>query len=1545
MTPNLSVSGDPTKAELGKLATARLALAEARAEHEALSRQTAVARARIAAAEADLAALPTQGPNAARIKAATELLRARLGELATIDGRRLQVDTDLSRIRGRIDELDLSKLDPASALSSGVPIALLPIRLETRFVGNELRIRVYPDVIHIDQLEQLLTADEVAYGQQFWRERWTASGADVTACWDRFVSSHLPQRLAWIVDRTTPTNITSLGTGQPAFAELAARPPGPSRAPTATLLPGRWVAVGLRAGSEVFRVWSQFVTEPLAVGVAPVDPTTVTVGAPPDVQDELAMDEASRWLVDYDRAFHSGMAITVRATDVTGRLKDGVDRLVVVGVDHRTDPVAAANQLEDLLRAHHATDGLGFIPAGTPTNAGADDIVPPRPVAGDPTVAPPALSPSSSATTAASALGLSGNGVLARLVGAERDHDPLAQSMLTVLWEPTLGYFLHQMMAPAVSEPRITQVRDHFRAHVRSRGPLPLLRVGNQPLGMLPVVALARYTGDAAETFLADTLRAVRPLWASSAESALQLGVSGDPAADLVRLLERTDRSVAHRIREAFGAVTLANTDGAQPLAQMQQAVAQLVLAIAGLTDRPRIVDITLDEDQFVAQIPLVTGVALSATAALEPDYIARVRSRLSARNGYILLRQDPEDASTLLEALLIHAGDLELARASMNLLVEHLDIAISTDVALADPEFVPDHFEAHPDRAQAKVELMDPGSRTARLTISAAQVADQRVASISGAMTFGNYLGERTPKDLMKTPTTRQMGEFRDALADLSGRPTAELHRSATDALDVVSHRYDAWVTSLATRRLASLRSTTATGVHLGAFGWVDDLKPASGRASAGFIHAPSIPQATTAAILRSGHLGRTDANSEALAIDLTSRRVRDANKLLEGMRAGQPLAALLGYQYERGLRDRDAELAQYILPSRQAFPLPGSGDRDEGGPPTEAIAARNVVDGVALAELDAAARQAFLTTITVTSAHRDAVIAELDNLATHLDAVADLFVSEGVFQAVVGNSDRAAAALDALDRQRPIPEIGVGKTQRSSIGIGHRLLVVLDDDHPPASWNGLTDIRGNAEPRVNAWVARVLGDPERFQFGADVLDANGDVTSTLSADLRALGMSPLAAVMSAAHGSEHGSEFDERLTAVFAADAGTDAAALRAHAGPAPKATMGTAGLAEFLTVAHGITDLLGSARAAVVVDLAHPTQRYDPVPDVTELAERADSVAAEVVAIAETTDRIESLDTAEVLQLLRRGADLGMRGALPRSDDRAQLDGQLHNIVTAARTTRDRLASLDASLVATPAPTDHFVAAHHESRLRAVLGEHIPVVPQLVLPPDLRTSINASLSDPALLGSRRAAASEWVLQHARVRPSVERLWSVLCTSEARGMSVDASQLAVAQLPVRAGDAWVGRTDAFDASTPIPTIADTSFVIHRTDVASGALGSSIAALVIDQWYEQIPGATATTGVSFHFDGPGARAPQTMLVAVHPDLTAKQWSIDMVIDTVNETADLARMRTLDLDDVSGAGRFLPAAYLAFNIEREVPTVDFLKLVNNSVNHWKIAGN
>ncbi len=146
-------------------------------------------------------------------------------------------------------------------------------------------------------------------------------------------------------------------------------------------------------------------------------------------------------------------------------------------------------------------------------------------------------------------------------------------------------------------------------------------------------------------------------------------------------------------------------------------------------------------------------------------------------------------------------------------------------------------------------------------------------------------------------------------------------------EALDLVTFRFDAWATSLATRRLAQLRKAAPAGIRLGAYGWLENLKRAAplrlieppptgatgplyrSASNRGYVQAPSLTHAATAAVLRSGYLAQLaqgDSGDSPFAVDLSSDRVHRAKWILDGVREGQSLGALLGYRFERGLHEQ---------------------------------------------------------------------------------------------------------------------------------------------------------------------------------------------------------------------------------------------------------------------------------------------------------------------------------------------------------------------------------------------------------------------------------------------------------------------------------------------------------------------------------------------------------------------------------------------------------------------------------------------------------------
>jgi len=67
----------------------------------------------------------------------------------------------------------------APLINADRPLVLFPVRLETRFFGQELRVRIYPDKIHVDTHEPELTADELEWGKHFHTVLWSAATEEV----------------------------------------------------------------------------------------------------------------------------------------------------------------------------------------------------------------------------------------------------------------------------------------------------------------------------------------------------------------------------------------------------------------------------------------------------------------------------------------------------------------------------------------------------------------------------------------------------------------------------------------------------------------------------------------------------------------------------------------------------------------------------------------------------------------------------------------------------------------------------------------------------------------------------------------------------------------------------------------------------------------------------------------------------------------------------------------------------------------------------------------------------------------------------------------------------------------------------------------------------------------------------------------------------------------------------------------------------------------------------------------------------------------------
>ena len=423
----------------------------------------------------------------------------------------------LKTIASLSDEL-LRERDPGSlveALATTHPVALLPVAVQTRYddATTQLMIRIYPDALHGFTHEPGLRPNEVDEGKRYWTLRF-ADPADAASPWTQIARLFGPSRAAYVVRTTTPTNAGQMGQAEgPVFDDEAIpRAAASAQQVFAAALPDRFVAIGFRAGQQIFRKWGRAVTDLLPLSPL-FDPLLME---DPKNTDPFAGDRA--WMVDYASAEAAGMAITVKAGDLQGaQLGQGVERLMVLGVDWTQTPQSAGALLGSLLDNHQHSDGLAFVAQGTPTNNtgamragfrsdGADVVAALDPSTAGQQAAAVADELASAGARLQLLLGVPKPGVGADgqptggfdaglVPGATLLEGATAGHMVNALWNATIGYTLRFFWNPIdtsqtlIADASIDQLRAYAVRFLRPSGPLSALRVGNTPYGILPITA------------------------------------------------------------------------------------------------------------------------------------------------------------------------------------------------------------------------------------------------------------------------------------------------------------------------------------------------------------------------------------------------------------------------------------------------------------------------------------------------------------------------------------------------------------------------------------------------------------------------------------------------------------------------------------------------------------------------------------------------------------------------------------------------------------------------------------------------------------------------------------------------------------------------------------------------------------------------------------------------------------------------------------------------------------------------------------------------
>lgn len=583
----------------------------------------------------------------------------------------------------------------------------------------------------------------------------------------------------------------------------------------------------------------------------------------------------------------------------------------------------------------------------------------------------------------------------------------LVAALWPVLWQRWLKDVEHL--------PLVYDLGDWAARVLSPLGPYPALRIGDVPYGVLPAVDTAAWKAaphDAPwEAALTRVAGLVLPDWARA--GTVGGTAAGASAEQLLDIIGRVPTSRELGSRQFLPLEVLALFKSIVYGAQASDVVAEWeAMAARSLDVEP---PPSRRYQRFGRVQPAVRG--SGSVRELLERYLAE------GAEGLAYLGRELEDDPPLLVRLLRHSLLLTMAEAS------RLDESFGSWTA---PYEIPlwDAEQLAQDSGQ--------GSSVDELPYDAQQL-------------LGNH-----PPDPQAVIIARQFRDVRDAVRELAGHddsllPGNALAPAVAAVVDTSSHRFDPWVTAIGTRRL---RRFIARDVprRVGAYGWVDDLDPATDPTpptDAGFLHAPGNAQAMAAAVLRDHAIG--DDAERRWKMNVRSDLARLAARLAADVRIGVHISEALGREIERLAGD-----PAVVLELRRRFPA-----RPEWG-------GRRVCDG--------------LQVLAAAPASLPAGVGPLDDVRHVVDTYGDLLVADAVHDIVSGRGAAAQESMDAAAGLGVPAELRLLQTRRQGSSVRTTVLVALPAGHSDAA-SPVTV----ADPALAALVTTELGPAEAWTWTTD--------------------------------------------------------------------------------------------------------------------------------------------------------------------------------------------------------------------------------------------------------------------------------------------------------------------------------------------------------------------------------------------------------------------------------------------------------------------------
>jgi hypothetical protein len=789
--------------------------------------------------------------------------------------------------------------------------------------------------------------------------------------------------------------------------------------------------------------------------------------------------EGTQWMTDFKKAVEQGMGVVVSDPAKVQQI-DQADWLIAVGINQTAD---SQKVLEEILRRNNAKGEVGILAQDSPTNNSEAAPTQYSEMESDaesylrntymrvpledsaPDLKGQITGNKTDSQRLAHILKLS-NSTLSEIAGANFAELTEAAAMAVLLWTPGTWHYQQlwggtfTQFFPVMSRfLKNMKLGEFFVNNVRARGTLPIIRIEDNPYGIVPVVSLGDWSRNLARNAQISAVDAEsifqfvnsfkeRFLSLSQDAPKLDINTGADQYETLVEILKSAP--VAKR-------VDVRPFDPSKP---------------ADMSANLKYLNCPLVRDKAEGIEPS-PGVPYPETAYL--DQFSKVNQSNFARDSFQIDANSP-----LLKRILKYL----------------LDLAFISNTPPPPPR---------PDVGPA----VKPGVIAVKERM-ASNVSLKRAASgdidpnVNPNVVTGGSGSVLSPTGGGGAPATPEIPGGLELLAEAAGllkrvHPD-KLETLVLETFDLFSHRLDAWFTGLAHSILEECQRQNKQSPPIGMYGWLQ--KPGnveSRRIEPQYIQAPSVKQATTAAILRNASLNNgTDDNSGAFQINLSSDQVRKGTWYMDGLRQGHLPGELLGYRLERMIHEESKKPNSQIKETdvfdlRDQFPLTIQETKDLSG---ESTAALTIIDG-----------EKFLNS-TKTPARFAQLKAELNRIK---DAAADIALCEAID--ANDNVARQGGWMDFLDGDGLPPREEFIRTQRTGDVHGTKLFLplpsVLKADVAE------TNPRVIAEPALAHFCEVLMPDFGMKEVVVNVKTVDGTQTRPLTFMLRELKMQPIDLVL----------------------------------------------------------------------------------------------------------------------------------------------------------------------------------------------------------------------------------------------------------------------------------------------------------------------------------------------------------------------------------------------------------------------------------------------